>query len=45
MTDDITDFEKNISRSIVTVPAEPGLGVALKEDKLKKYTIDYRKVV
>ena len=44
MSDDITDFAKNISRSVVTVPAEPGLGVALNEDKLKKYTIDYLKI-
>jgi len=44
MSDDITDFEKNLSRSVVTVPSEPGLGVALKEDKLKKYTKDYLKV-
>jgi L-alanine-DL-glutamate epimerase-like enolase superfamily enzyme len=44
MADDITDFAKNISRSVVTVPSEPGLGVALNEDKLKKYTKDYLKV-
>jgi muconate cycloisomerase len=44
MSDDITDFAKNISRSVVTVPAEPGLGVALNEDKLKKYTKDYLKI-
>ena len=44
MSDDITDFAKNISRSVVTVPSEPGLGVALDEDKLKKYTKDYLKV-
>ena len=44
MSDDITDFAKNISRSVVTVPSEPGLGVALNEDKLKKYTKDYLKV-
>ena len=44
MSDDITDFAKNISRSVVTVPWEPGLGVALDEDKLKKYTKDYLKV-
>jgi len=45
MSDDITDFAKNISQSVVTVPSEPGLGVALYEDKLQKYTLDYRKVV
>lgn len=44
MSDDITDFAKNISDSIVTVPSEPGLGVKLDEDKLKKYTKDYLKV-
>ena len=44
MSDDITDFAKNISRSVVTVPSEPGLGVALNEDKLKKYTKDYLKI-
>ncbi|MGD8286031.1 MAG: enolase C-terminal domain-like protein, partial [Desulfobacterales bacterium] len=26
MSDDITDFAKNISRSVVTVPSDPGLG-------------------
>lgn len=44
MSDDITDFAKNISRSVVTVPPEPGLGVAINEDKLKKYTTDYLKI-
>jgi muconate cycloisomerase len=44
MADDITDFAKNISRAVVTVPSEPGLGVALDEDKLKKYTQDYLKI-
>ena len=44
MSDDITDFAKNISRSVVTVPSQPGLGVALNEDKLKKYTKDYSKI-
>jgi muconate cycloisomerase len=44
MSDDITDFAKNISRSVVSVPSEPGLGVALNEDKLKKYTQDYIKI-
>jgi muconate cycloisomerase len=43
MSDNITDFAKNISRAVVTVPSEPGLGVALDEDKLKKYTKDYLK--
>jgi muconate cycloisomerase len=40
MADDITDFAGNISDSVVTVPPEPGLGVKLDEDKLKKYTVD-----
>lgn len=40
MSDDITDFAKNISDSIVTVPPEPGLGVMLDEEKLKKYTVE-----
>ena len=44
MSDDMTDFAKNISRSVVTVPSEPGLGVALNEDKLRKYTTDYLKI-
>ena len=44
MSDDITDFDKNISGGIVTVPSEPGLGVNLKEDKLKKYTVAHVKV-
>ena len=44
MSDDITDFAKNISRYVVTVPSEPGLGVALNEDKLRKYTTDYLKI-
>jgi muconate cycloisomerase len=44
MSDDITDFAENISNSVVTVPSAPGLGVALDEDKLKRYTKDYLKV-
>lgn len=44
MSDDITDFGQNISDGIVTVPSDPGLGVVLDEDKLKKYTKDYLKV-
>jgi muconate cycloisomerase len=44
MSEDITDFAKNISESVVTVPTEPGLGINLLEDKLKKYAIDYLKV-
>jgi muconate cycloisomerase len=44
MSDDITDFAENISNSVVTVPSAPGLGVALDEDKLRRYTKDYLKV-
>ena len=44
MSDDITDFAKNIAGSVVTVPSEPGLGVALNEDKLQKYTKEYLKI-
>jgi len=44
MSDDITDFAKNISDSVVTVPSEPGLGVMLDEGKLEKYTKEYLKV-
>jgi muconate cycloisomerase len=41
MSDDITDFRKNISDAVATVPKEPGLGVSVDEDKLKAYTVDY----
>ena len=41
MADDITDFGQNISEGFVTVPAKPGLGVNLVDDKLKKYTKAY----
>ena len=44
MSDDITDFDQNIAQGIVTVPTRPGLGVNLKEDRLKKYTIDRLKL-
>jgi muconate cycloisomerase len=44
MSDDVTDFAKNISGSVATVPSEPGLGVMLDDEKLKKYTKDYLKV-
>ncbi|MCP4349702.1 MAG: mandelate racemase [Desulfobacterales bacterium] len=44
MSDDITDFAGNISRAVVTVPSAPGLGVALNEDKLKKYTLEELRV-
>jgi muconate cycloisomerase len=41
MSDDITDFGRNISQALVTVPSASGLGVTLDEEKLKKYTVDY----
>jgi len=44
MSDDITDFDQYISPGFVTVPSGPGLGINLKEDKLKKYTKDYLKI-
>ena len=44
MADDITDFGQNISDGTVAVPSGPGLGISLKEDKLKKYTKEYIKV-
>lgn len=44
MSDDITDFGRNISEAVVTVPSASGLGVTLDEDKLKKYTADYLKL-
>ena len=44
MSDDITDFDQHISPGFVTVPSGPGLGINLKEDKLKKYTKEYLKI-
>ena len=44
MSDDITDFGKNISEGFVTVPRGAGLGVTLDEAKLKKYTVDSLKI-
>ena len=44
MSDDITDFDRNISQGVVTVPVGPGLGINLNEDKLQKYTIDRLKI-
>ncbi len=40
MSDDITDFDQNISRALVTVPDRPGLGVAVDEDKLQRHTVE-----
>lgn len=44
MSDDITDFRKNISDAVVTVPREPGLGVRVDDGKLDAYTVDYLKI-
>jgi len=44
MSDDITDFRKNISHGKVIVPKESGLGVTLDDEKLKKYTKAYLKI-
>jgi L-alanine-DL-glutamate epimerase-like enolase superfamily enzyme len=44
MSDDITDFGRNISNAVVTVPDGPGLGVTVDEGKLQKYTRDYLKI-
>jgi muconate cycloisomerase len=44
MSDDITDFNQNISQGTVTVPTSAGLGVRVNEKKLKKYTKDYLKI-
>ncbi|MDJ0817965.1 MAG: enolase C-terminal domain-like protein [Desulfobacterales bacterium] len=44
MSDDITDFDQNISNGIATIPTGPGLGINLDEDKLQKYTKDYLKI-
>ena len=44
MSDDITDFNQNISQGTVTVPTGAGLGVRVNEEKLKKYTKDYLKI-
>jgi muconate cycloisomerase len=41
MSDDITDFDQNISDGIATIPTGPGLGITLDEDKLREYTKDY----
>jgi L-alanine-DL-glutamate epimerase-like enolase superfamily enzyme len=44
MSDDVTDFGRNISGAVVSVPSENGLGITLDEGKLKKYTKDYIEV-
>jgi muconate cycloisomerase len=45
MSDDVTDFDHNISNAVVTVPQEPGLGVILDEKKLQSYTLEYMQIV
>ncbi len=44
MSDDVTDFRRNLSHGRVMVPKESGLGVALNDEKLKKYTHAYLKI-
>ncbi len=44
MSDDVTDFDQYISAGFVTVPTKPGLGIALNEEKLNKYTRDYQSI-
>ncbi|MCP4021040.1 MAG: mandelate racemase [Desulfobacteraceae bacterium] len=44
MSDDITDFDQNILKAVVTVPDKPGLGVEIDEKKLKKYLVSYLKL-
>jgi len=44
MSDDVTDFGRNISQGKVNIPIGNGLGVTLDEDKLKRYTKDYLKI-
>ena len=41
MSDDITDFEKNITKAVVSVPDGPGLGVSVDEEKINKYMISH----
>jgi muconate cycloisomerase len=44
MSDDITDFGRNIKDAVVTVPETPGLGVEVDDDKLQAYTCEYFKI-
>ena len=44
MSDDITDFESFVSDAVVKVPDTPGLGIAVDEAKLEKYTTSYLKL-
>ena len=44
MSDDITDFGRNIKDAVVTVPDAPGLGVEVDDGKLQTYTREYLKI-
>ena len=44
MADDVTDFGRNISAATVRLPSSDGLGVAVDDDKLKKYTRNYLEI-
>jgi muconate cycloisomerase len=44
MSDDVTDFGRNIQGATVRVPTGSGLGVNLDEEKLRRYTQDYVKI-
>ncbi len=44
MSDDITDFGRNICDAVVTVPEAPGLGVEVDDAKLQTYTRNYLKI-
>ena len=45
MSDDVTDFDRFISKAVVAVPQGPGLGVMLDEKKLQSYTREYAQIV
>jgi len=45
MSDDVTDFDRNISNAVVSIPQGPGLGVILDEKKLQSYTQEYVQIV
>jgi muconate cycloisomerase len=44
MSDDVTDFGRNITGARVHLPAGDGLGVELDEDKLRKYSKEYLEI-
>jgi len=41
MSDDITDFDRNLKRGRVRLPEGSGLGIRVNEEKLARYTLDY----